>query len=80
MSKDQFAKIVGEVLREVREERGISQEEFADKVGMHRTYIGMIERGKRNITVFTLIKISESFDINPEVIISRIHKKYVESL
>ena len=37
----------GERVREMRKEKGISQEELADKAGLHRTYIGMIERAEK---------------------------------
>lgn len=38
-------------MRKARNEIGISQEEFADQCGLHRTYIGSVERGERNISV-----------------------------
>lgn len=38
-------------MRKARHEIGISQEEFADQCGLHRTYIGSVERGERNISV-----------------------------
>lgn len=45
---------VGERIRALREERGISQEALADICKLHRTYVGLIERGKRNISLTTL--------------------------
>jgi transcriptional regulator with XRE-family HTH domain len=41
-------------LREFRERKGLSQEEFADVCGLHRTYVGSVERGERNVTLSTL--------------------------
>ena len=46
-------------LQKVRKEKRISQEELAAKLSMHRTYIGMIERGERNPTIRTLYKIAK---------------------
>ena len=44
---------------------GLSQEELADKCGYHRTYIGSIERGERNITVSTIEAVSEALGCEP---------------
>lgn len=51
-----FAKRV----REERKKLGLSQEEFAAKAGFHRTYIGMIERAERNITLSNIEKIAKA--------------------
>lgn len=48
------------VVRRLREERGWSQEELAARCGLHRTYVGAIERGEYNITVNTLERIAHS--------------------
>lgn len=43
---------------------GLSQEEFADKCGYHRTYIGAIERSERNITLSTLEALASALDVS----------------
>ena len=53
----------GKKAREERLKRGFSQEEFAGKVGVHRTYIGMIERGEKNITLTNIKKIADALDV-----------------
>jgi transcriptional regulator with XRE-family HTH domain len=54
-----FAKRV----REERKKLGLSQEEFAAKSGFHRTYIGMIERAERNITLSNIEKLAKALRI-----------------
>ncbi len=56
-------KHVGLKIRNLRKERNLSQEDFADKCGLHRTYIGAVERGERNITLKTLETIAEALDV-----------------
>lgn len=54
--------ILGIKVREKREALGLSQEEFADKCGFDRTYISMIERGKRNISLLNLLRIANGLN------------------
>lgn len=59
MRADQTQRKVGEAVRRYRERLGVSQEAFADRVSMHRTYYSAIERGEKNPTLKTLSRISE---------------------
>ncbi len=52
-----------ERVRAERKKLGLSQEDFADKAGFHRTYIGMIERGERNITLANIEKLTKALKI-----------------
>ncbi|MGB2300245.1 MAG: helix-turn-helix domain-containing protein [Flavobacteriaceae bacterium] len=52
----------GKRVRKLRKEKGFSQEELAHRAGLHRTYIGMIERAEKNITLVNIEKIAESLD------------------
>jgi transcriptional regulator with XRE-family HTH domain len=52
-------------LRRLRIRLGLSQEAFADRCGLHRTYIGAIERGERNVTLKTLGQIAEGLGVTP---------------
>jgi len=52
-----------EKVRSERTRKGLSQEELAAKAGVHRTYIGMIERGEKNITLGNIEKISQALNI-----------------
>lgn len=54
----------GEKVQRVRKSKGISQEELAAMLAMHRNYIGMIERGERNPTIRTLYKIVKALKVD----------------
>ena len=58
-------RIFGRNLRIYRKERGLSQEEFADVLGVHRTYMGGVERGERNITLRSVERIASQIDLEP---------------
>lgn len=49
----------------LRKERGLSQEEFADAAGLHRTYVSGIERGVRNPTVTIVAKLARGLGVAP---------------
>lgn len=61
-------KIFGERLRTIRKLRGLSQEALALLAGLDRTYISGCERGKRNISLENIWRISKALDINPKII------------
>lgn len=52
-------------IRKLRKELDISQEDLAEKCGLHRTYVGAIERSERNITLQTLEKLADSLGVSP---------------
>lgn len=52
----------GARVREIRKRKGLSQEELAFKAGLHRTYIGMIERAEKNITLVNIEKIANALE------------------
>jgi DNA-binding XRE family transcriptional regulator len=55
---------VGKNLRAYRMRRGLSQEAFADVIGVHRTYMGGVERGERNLTLKSVERIAEKIDVD----------------
>lgn len=61
----ELQRAVGRNLRAYREARGLSQEAFADVVGVHRTYLGGIERGGRNLTLKSLERIAQRIGVDP---------------
>jgi len=63
MSKTTLEKF-GEKVREERHKLNLSQEELAFRAGVHRTYIGMIERAEKNITLENIEKVAKALKIN----------------
>jgi len=55
----------GAVVRRLREERGLTQEELAERAGMSATYVGFVERGDNVPTLTILLQLAEAFDISP---------------
>lgn len=54
----------GNKVREIRKDKNISQEELAFKANLHRTYIGMIERAEKNITLINIEKIAKALEVD----------------
>jgi transcriptional regulator with XRE-family HTH domain len=54
---------LGRNVRRLREEKGWSQEDYADRAGIHRTYVSDIERGRRNPTVTVVEKLAAPFAV-----------------
>lgn len=65
ISKADPKRILGDNLRRIRHEAGISQEELADRANLHRTYISSIERGERNVSVENIFAIAQALDVPP---------------
>lgn len=53
----------GKRVRELRQQTGLSQEKFALRIGMDRTYYSSVESGKRNISLLNIKKLADGFDI-----------------
>lgn len=54
---------LGQEIRKVRQTKGISQEDFAARAGLGRSYYGGIERGERNVAALNLMKIASALDV-----------------
>jgi XRE family transcriptional regulator, regulator of sulfur utilization len=57
-------RMVGEQIRLLREQKGMSQEELGFRANLHRSYIGQIERAENNISIKNLAKIAAGLDVN----------------
>ena len=65
MAKSEFIRNFGERVRELRLERGMSQEQLADKAGLHRTAISFIEIAKRSSTLETVERLAKALRVQP---------------
>ena len=66
MTEGDLQKKVGRNIRSYRQRRGLSQEAFAEVLGVHRTYMGGLERGERNLTLRSLERITEQMGVEVE--------------
>jgi len=62
--KKSILKIFGDNVRKERLKRNLSQEDLADLANVHRTYIGMIERAEKNITLLNIEKLAKALNLN----------------
>lgn len=68
-AEQKILKQVGSKIRALRNETGLSQEDFAKKVDLDRTYISDVERGERNVSVLNLFKIAKGLKKSPAVLL-----------
>lgn len=71
MAVGDLQKAAGRNLRTYRLERGLSQEAFAEVLGVHRTYMGGVERGERNLTLQSVERIASTLRIDPLELLRR---------
>lgn len=65
MRKDPVLVEIGSRIQKARKDRKISQEDLAHRAGLHRTFMGLVERAERSVTVLSLLRISTALDIEP---------------
>ncbi|MDM9385786.1 helix-turn-helix transcriptional regulator [Chlorogloeopsis sp. ULAP01] len=73
--RTEILKKFGERVRDERLKQGLSQEELAEKASLHRTYIGMIERAEKNITLINIAKIAKALEMNVDELLKGISEK-----
>jgi transcriptional regulator with XRE-family HTH domain len=61
---------VGAKVRALRSAQGLSQEELADRAGLHRTYISQIERAVKNVTLVSVEKVAKALDVSLAELVS----------
>ncbi len=74
MSEEPLAARFGVLVRRLREERGFSQEGFALRVGLHRTYVGDIERGEKNVTLVTADKLAKGLGLTLAALLAELER------
>lgn len=65
MARSNLQRVLGKNVRALRRRVGLSQEAFGDQVGLHRTYVGGVERGERNLTLQTVDRLGEVLGVEP---------------
>jgi transcriptional regulator with XRE-family HTH domain len=67
--------LFGNVLQKLRKEKGLSQEDLGLESGYHRTYISLLERGKKSPSLKTIFQLAKALHVNPSEFLERIQKK-----
>lgn len=73
--KDPALVVLGANIRELREKTDFSQEELAHEAGLDRTYVGGAERGERNLTLLSLLKIAEPLGVTVSRLVEGVELK-----
>ncbi len=69
--------VFGNILKEVRTEKKISQETLAELSSLDRTYVSLLERGLRQPTLTTLFKLAKSLEVSPSQLVKRMEEKVI---
>ncbi len=72
MEDKQRLKKFGENIRNLRKFANLSQEDLAEQCGLHRTYIGGIERGERNVSLLNILRIAQALNVPPSELLKEL--------
>jgi transcriptional regulator with XRE-family HTH domain len=61
---------LGRRIRQLRVERGLTQETLGFEAGLHRTYVGHVERGEKNVSAMNLFKLADGLGVDPQELFS----------
>ncbi len=67
----QLVAIFASNVRRRRLELAFSQEELAERAGVHRTYVGMLERGEKNVTIYNIERLASALEVEPYVLLQK---------
>jgi transcriptional regulator with XRE-family HTH domain len=65
----------GRAIRELRTAEGLSQEALAERAGLHRTYIGGIERGERNVSLVNIARLADALDVSLATLMAALERE-----
>lgn len=60
----------GERVRAFRSQTGLTQEELGDRAGLHRTYVGGVERGERNVSLMNILRLAAALGVDPAELVT----------
>lgn len=69
MAKNELQLQVGSRMRVIRKEKGLSQEALAKELGLHRTYVGALERGERNPSLKVVSRLADSLGVSTDYLL-----------
>lgn len=78
MGPTTLSPVFGLVLREWRERAGLSQEALAERAGLHRTYVGLLERGKRNPTLDVASYLGAALGVTLTALVAEVERRAQE--
>ena len=70
-SQCSLVNVFAENVRRIRKQLELSQEELAERAGVHRTYIGMLERCEKNVTIYNIERIALALGVEPALLLTR---------
>jgi transcriptional regulator with XRE-family HTH domain len=70
--QDDAARRFGQQVCNLREQRGLSQEKLAEAAGVHRTFVGRVERGETNVTLFNILRIAKGLGVKASKLIESV--------
>ena len=73
MAKVSAKALFGRTVRTLREARGYSQEELAERATLHRNYVGSLERGERNVAIENIVKLAKALSVRPGELFEDMH-------
>ena len=62
--------IIGRNVRQHRKRLGLTQEKLAELAGLHRTYVGAVERGERNISAKNIASLADALEVSPDTLLT----------